>query len=73
MNWYDNGSVESSGNYRGGVRSGEWKIWFGNKQLKEISNWKDGKKDGILKEWNPDGKLLKSEIYYEGRLVSKSE
>ncbi|MCK4890689.1 MAG: hypothetical protein KAS97_12215, partial [Candidatus Aminicenantes bacterium] len=71
--WYEEGGIESEGEYKNGVRTGLWRIWYKNGKPEEESQWGDGKRDGVLKVWDRKGILIKNEIYFEGELISKTK
>ena len=44
--YYDNGELESKGNYKDGKRDGYWEDYWDNGQLESKGNFVDNKKDG---------------------------
>lgn len=41
--YYPDKNLMEQGNFKYGLKTGEWKTWFPGGELKQLTNWKDGK------------------------------
>ena len=58
------GSVQTKGTFKNGLKTGEWKYYQDNGKLwKENFYSENGKKIGIWKEYGTDGDLIKKITY----------
>ena len=84
MNYYEDGTLKSTGNYKDGYQVGEWKFYHENGSLKEIGKYKDnlpliegkyppirGEKTGEWKTYFDDGKLEILGNYQHDKMVGE--
>lgn len=66
--YYEDGTIEYTGNYKDGVEDGVWIYYYenGNKRLEET--YRDGLEHGVRYEYAPDGSLSAEFHYNKGRL-----
>lgn len=62
--------VNEQGNYRNGVKDGEWRMYYSNGQLEERGSFLNGKKNGEWECYSDDGKRKKVETYVDGEVIS---
>ncbi len=55
------------GQFKNGLKNGEWKEWQGNGTLGAISQWKKGRQHGKLKVYDSNGKLSNTQRYRNGK------
>jgi antitoxin component YwqK of YwqJK toxin-antitoxin module len=75
-NWkfyYPNKQIKSIGNYKNGLKIGEWSYFYLSGSLEEKGNYnKIGELDGNWENYYENGKLAKQEEYENGKLTGKA-
>lgn len=61
--WDSLGNITAIGNYKLGLKHGEWKIWYDNGRLAYSFHYKNGQKIGVWKSWNKNGVLISKKEY----------
>ena len=51
------------------VKNGLFQSYYSNASLQSESTYLEGKKDGLWKKWNPEGKIIDSSIYQNGKRI----
>ena len=64
--WYKNGNLAKSQNYKHDILDGNSEEWYENGIPESLYPYKNGKTDGIAKSWNKYGKLTYSIEYKNG-------
>ena len=67
--YYENGQLESSGNWKDGKVHGLEEAYYKNGQLRFEGNWKDGKADGLHKSYYENGELEEIDNWKDGELI----
>lgn len=67
-----NNKLIITGQFKEGLKTGQWKSWYNSGRLKEISNWQNGLLDGPHIIVSENGEILKSENYAKGKLIKES-
>jgi antitoxin component YwqK of YwqJK toxin-antitoxin module len=49
------GGAEAEGDFKNGIREGEWKWYYNMGQIKELATYRDGKLNGKNKRWTTEG------------------
>ncbi|GAB2994847.1 hypothetical protein GCM10027284_11810 [Cyclobacterium sediminis] len=57
------------GNFKNGLKDGEWTIYFSNKQKHIVAEYKDNKRNGSFLEYDLGGALIKNAVYQDSVLV----
>lgn len=65
-----NNKLVAAGQFKEGLKIGQWKSWYNSGWLKEISNWQNGLLDGQHIIVSENGEILKSENYAKGKLIN---
>lgn len=66
--WYDDGTPWWQGQYKDGVKDGQWKYFHkSNGALKETGQYESGKKEGVWKSYNPKGQLTSVYQFHKGQ------
>lgn len=68
-NWkeyYNDGSLKATGNYKNDLHDGLWKYYYKNGQLEEIGNYVEGQPDSKWFWYYSNGALLREEHFYDG-------
>lgn len=55
--WYDNGQIRYSGNFKKGKRNGTCVEWYKNGQKQAEERWRKGQLNGKTKYWTENGEL----------------
>jgi hypothetical protein len=63
--YYLNKNLKQKGEFKYGLKVGEWKSWNMAGEYEEIVNWKKGKKNGRFRVYNASGKVVKEGRYKE--------
>lgn len=64
--WYKNGNLAKSQNYKHDILDGDSEEWYENGIPESLYPYKNGKTDGVAKSWNKYGKLTYSIEYKNG-------
>ena len=64
--YYENGQIETTGEYRNDKEEGIHKEYYENGQLKTIGEYKNGEEEGIHKEYSDNGNLKELITYVNG-------
>ena len=67
------GTIESEVSFVDGIQSGSVIDWYPNDQMAFQGTIRNGVYHGECKTWNPNGCLVKVEIYEYGICISKKE
>jgi len=67
IEWYEDGSNFSEGNYKDGEKEGLWIYWYENGSKLSEGNYKDGKKEGLWIEWYENGDKKSEGNYKDGK------
>ena len=59
---FENGMIKIYGEYKNGLKNGEFKKWHSNGQLILKGNYVDGIENGVFEEFNIYGKNIKNKI-----------
>lgn len=65
INYYEDGSKESEGNYKNGRKEGKWIYYFADGSLEQEGFFKNGKLDGKWLWYYKGGKLRRMENFYK--------
>lgn len=55
--WFENGQIESQGDYSNNKKTGIWKTWFDNGQIEMECSYKEDSLDGDFKKWFENNKV----------------
>ncbi len=69
---YPGNELSASGQFKNGLKSGNWITWNENHTLKEKSSWKNGELNGKRYSYDTNGSLVLVENYKRGKLNGKS-
>ena len=69
VEYYENGQLKQEGNYKNGIRDGEWIYYLENGQIGWVKRWKKGKKDGQWIRYDEEGSMIEKSCYEVGRRV----
>ncbi len=72
VEYYKNGNLKESGTYKNDSKSGSYKEYYSNKQLKSEKNYVKGFLHGESKYYSKSGKLIMTQIFYYGDIVSET-
>jgi antitoxin component YwqK of YwqJK toxin-antitoxin module len=61
--FYSNKNLKQKGEFKYGLKIGEWKSWNMAGEYEEIVNWKKGRKYGRFRMFNANGKVVKEGRY----------
>ena len=64
--YYENRNLQEQGNFKMGLKNGEWKSWTTDGLLKHAVNYHEGIYDGIFYQYNEQGKLIEQGSYKTG-------
>jgi hypothetical protein len=64
LTFHENGSIETLGNYRVGIKHGLWMSYDSDGNILSQAYYTDGKKDGAWKVWDAHG-TLRCEMFYK--------
>lgn len=64
--FYLNGNLKEKGNFRTGLKNGEWITWYESGKIKEINTWKKGIRSTTC-IYNPGGELVSKTSYRNGK------
>ena len=67
--YYENGNLESEGNFKDGKLNGLSKLFYENGNLKSEANFKDDKLEGLLKLYYENGYLIAQYYYKDGKKI----
>jgi antitoxin component YwqK of YwqJK toxin-antitoxin module len=65
--YYSDGNLRASGEYKNNRKEGNWKFYFENGALEQDGNFSKGKYSGFWKWYYPTGEIWKEEEYYNGK------
>ncbi len=65
--YYKNGNIKITGQYKSNERDGEWQYFYKNGQLWSKGTFVNGKSDGLFVIYNEDGTLFMQSSYKEGK------
>lgn len=71
--YFSDGQLKSSGNFANNEKQGTFDYYYPNGRLRTTGNYENGYKTGEWFYMDEEGKVIKKEVYSEGRLVSKEE
>ena len=71
--WHPNGVKEVEGDYKNGKQNGPFTKWYDNGQIAVQGNHKSGMPHGEWCFWDRTGRLTKTNIWDNGKAVSKEE
>ena len=63
VSYYENGQLESKGNYKNGKREGPYLHYFDTGRLFFKGNYKNDKREGVFEGYNGDGSI---QYYFTG-------
>lgn len=66
--FYPKKNLKETGEFRNGLKKGQWKNWDSNGQLMEVATWRKGKKNGNFHEYNEAGKISRTGKYKDDKL-----
>jgi len=61
-------SLKEKGEFKNGLKTGEWVLWYENGNQKILSNWEKGLLSGKFQEYDSNGVILKEFYYNKGEL-----
>jgi antitoxin component YwqK of YwqJK toxin-antitoxin module len=64
--YYPDGKLKASGNYKSDKKVGNWKFYYPNGNLEQLGKFIDGKADSSWVWYYPNGKLLREETFLNG-------
>tara|TARA_B100000315_G_scaffold83642_1_gene76658 strand:- start:333 stop:581 length:249 start_codon:yes stop_codon:yes gene_type:complete len=67
--FYDNGQLWITGNYKNGKPDGLFDHFYENGQLEYRGNSKNGKQDGLWEYFDESGNLTKTEEWEDGERI----
>lgn len=68
--YFKNDKIIRSGNFVKGKEEGRWKYFYGNGNLQYESSFVNGLREGEQLSYNENGKLIETEQYKNGKLIS---
>ena len=68
VEWYEDGQMESEGQYENGERTGQWVEWYKNGQMRYEGQYENGEETGRWVEWYKNGQMK-----YEGQYENGGE
>ena len=68
-NWPDS-TLKVEYSYKAGWREGRCRAWHENGRLGMEGQWRTGQPVGVLQEWTPDGLLMRTMEYRDGKKIS---
>ncbi|HXA01796.1 MAG TPA: hypothetical protein VNW99_07410 [Cytophagaceae bacterium] len=71
--YYPNKNLKQKGEYKYGLKIGEWRNWNIAGEFEQISNWRKGLQHGRFRIYDGKGKLVKSGSYRNGALHGKQK
>jgi antitoxin component YwqK of YwqJK toxin-antitoxin module len=69
LTFYENGNIETLGNYRLGIKHGLWVSYNSDGKVLSQAYYTDGRKDGAWKVWDANGTLRCEMFYKNGKRV----
>ena len=69
IDYYNSGKIQNKGTLLNGKLNGELTVYFKNGNKKFISNYKDGILHGVWSDYYPNGVLLSSRKYADGKMI----
>lgn len=69
--WFDNGNLRVTGNFKNGFREGYWEGYFENGNKKGDCIWANGTLNGLNRYYSGDGSLYKEAIYKDSKKISE--
>ncbi len=69
--WHASGQLESTGQYRDGVRVGTWTRWYPNGTRRAQARFKEGVQDGLMTAWDQSGNVSREVLFRAGAAVSR--
>ncbi|MFL5731298.1 MAG: toxin-antitoxin system YwqK family antitoxin [Cytophagaceae bacterium] len=69
--YYPNKNLKQKGEFKYGLKVGEWRNWNISGEFEEIYNWKKGVLHGKFKIYDSKGTLVKTGSYKQGNLDGK--
>ncbi|NQY11239.1 MAG: hypothetical protein HRT71_17210 [Flavobacteriales bacterium] len=70
--FYKSDQMMEQGEYKKGVKNGEWMLWKPNGSIDKVINWKGGKLDGTTSVYKGD-KIRTEKNYNGGKLVIEKD
>src|SRR5674476_117957 len=72
--WIESGQFEVRGNYKNGIKEGQWLTYFAGNYLRIVENYEKGKLSGVALEMDHWGRMISETNYTNGVLngVSKT-
>jgi len=64
--YYPNGKLKATGDYKDDLRENLWKFYYLNGQLEQIGKYIENQPDSLWRWYYETGKLLREENYYKG-------
>jgi pimeloyl-ACP methyl ester carboxylesterase len=64
--WYDNGQLEFTGNFKKGLLNGIGTSWYRNGKKEATETWLNGQLNGRVKYWTREGDLQFNSTFYHG-------
>ena len=68
--FYPNKNLKEEGYFEHGLRTGLWRTWTIEGRMTAMTNWVKGKKEGPFTEFGPEGNILNSGVYKDGKILS---
>ena len=69
IDYYNSGKIQNKGTLLNGKLNGELTVYFKNGNKKFISNYKDGILQGVWRDYYPNGVVLSSRKYADGKMI----
>lgn len=70
INYFPNGSLKDSGDYKNGLREGHWEHWLSKGLLRASGSYTHGKRSGTWSYYDPQGRIRSLATYNrKGELV----
>jgi antitoxin component YwqK of YwqJK toxin-antitoxin module len=73
VNYFPDGAVKDSGNYKDGLPEGLWIKWTNDRQYYWKGFYMHGQKDKEWKLYMANGKLIRITLYKQGKLIWRKE
>ena len=65
--YWDNGDLETKGNYINGLRNGYWENYYVNGIINSKGNYLNGKRNGYWEDYYYDGDIVSKRNYFNGK------
>ncbi len=65
--WWPDGTLRREAQYRGRIRTGEYRTWYENGRPYEIRHYVNGREEGLQQAWTSDGHIYLNYEMKNGR------